>query len=105
MRDGTRWWPREGSQPSPPVALLDQLIRPRQQSVLRKTGYVVVGKDPGSKADDARRLGVSMLDEDAFFDFAAHLPTLLARTVGEDDQRQSLNGSTDVIRSSPVAGL
>jgi DNA ligase (NAD+) len=35
-------------------------------SVSRKTDYVVVGEAPGSKADDARRLGVAMLDEDAF---------------------------------------
>ena len=35
-------------------------------SVSKKTDYVVVGEDPGSKADDARRLGVPTLDEAAF---------------------------------------
>ena len=35
-------------------------------SVTRKTDYVVVGDAPGSKADDARRLGVATLDEAAF---------------------------------------
>jgi DNA ligase (NAD+) len=35
-------------------------------SVSKKTDYVVVGEDAGSKADDAKRLGVTTLDEDAF---------------------------------------
>ena len=35
-------------------------------SVSKKTDYVVVGQDPGSKADRARMLGVVMLDEQAF---------------------------------------
>jgi DNA ligase (NAD+) len=35
-------------------------------SVSKKTDYVVVGKDPGSKYDDAKRLGVPTLDESGF---------------------------------------
>lgn len=35
-------------------------------SVSKKTDYVVVGVEAGSKADEAKRLGVSMLDETAF---------------------------------------
>jgi len=35
-------------------------------SVSKKTDYVIVGEDAGSKADDARRLGVPTLDEAAF---------------------------------------
>jgi DNA ligase (NAD+) len=35
-------------------------------SVSKKTDYVVVGEAAGSKADDARRLGVPVLDEAAF---------------------------------------
>ena len=35
-------------------------------SVYKKTDYVVVGEDPGSKATEAARLGVAILDEAAF---------------------------------------
>ena len=35
-------------------------------NVSKKTDYVVVGADPGSKADKAESLGVEMLDEKAF---------------------------------------
>ncbi len=35
-------------------------------SVSRKTDYVVMGEDPGSKAARAEKLGVAMLDEGAF---------------------------------------
>jgi DNA ligase (NAD+) len=36
------------------------------ESVSKKTDYVVVGADPGSKADTARELGVEMIDEKQF---------------------------------------
>ncbi|PYN44409.1 MAG: hypothetical protein DME00_24905 [Candidatus Rokuibacteriota bacterium] len=37
-------------------------------SVSKKTHYVIVGEAPGSKADDARRLGVTVLDEAGLLD-------------------------------------
>src|SRR5262245_28081209 len=39
---------------------------PGSASRSKKTSYVVVGEEPGSKVDDARRLGVTVLDEDGF---------------------------------------
>ncbi len=35
-------------------------------SVSKKTGFVVVGKDPGSKYDKAKELGVTILTEEEF---------------------------------------
>ncbi len=35
-------------------------------SVSKSTDFVVVGADPGSKADKAQDLGIEMLDEEAF---------------------------------------
>jgi DNA ligase (NAD+) len=35
-------------------------------SVSKKTDYVIVGKDPGSKYEDAKRLGITILDEAKF---------------------------------------
>jgi len=37
-------------------------------SVSKSTDWVIVGEDAGSKADDARRLGVPMLDENGFIE-------------------------------------
>ena len=41
-------------------------------SVSKKTSYVVVGENPGSKAEKAASLGVEILDEQAFLDLIKH---------------------------------
>jgi DNA ligase (NAD+) len=43
-------------------------------SVSKKTAYVVVGDAPGSKADKAAELGVTVLDEQGFSDLLKHGP-------------------------------
>ena len=40
--------------------------------VSKKTDYLVVGADPGSKLEKARRLKIPILDETAFLDLLAH---------------------------------
>ena len=37
-------------------------------SVSKKTHYVVVGEEPGSKADKAKELSVTILDENGFIE-------------------------------------
>lgn len=59
-----------GSLPTLGRTEAEELARERgahiTSSVSKKTDYVVVGTDPGSKADKARELGVTILDEAGF---------------------------------------
>ena len=45
---------------------IEQLGGRVASSVSRKTDFVIVGKDPGSKYDEASRLGIKTLNEDEF---------------------------------------
>lgn len=53
------------------AALVESLGAQVSNSVTKKTSYVVVGADPGSKVKDALRLGVPVLDEAAFLTLIA----------------------------------
>jgi DNA ligase (NAD+) len=50
-------------------------------SVSKKTSFVVVGDNPGSKADKAVQLGVPVLDEDGFRVLLASGPDVAAEHV------------------------
>lgn len=49
-------------------ALVERLGATVSSSVSKKTGYVVAGTDPGSKFDQARGLGVTVLNEQDFLE-------------------------------------
>jgi DNA ligase (NAD+) len=49
-------------------ALVERLGATVSSGVSKKTSYVVAGADPGSKLDQAQRLGVTVLNEEAFLD-------------------------------------
>ncbi|HYG61749.1 MAG TPA: NAD-dependent DNA ligase LigA [Thermoanaerobaculia bacterium] len=53
--------------------LVESLGAKATGSVSKSTDYVVVGEDAGSKADDARTLGVTTLDEEGFLDLLRSL--------------------------------
>jgi DNA ligase (NAD+) len=48
------------------TAALERLGARVSGSVSKKTSFVVVGEDAGTKLDKAKKLGVETLDEDGF---------------------------------------
>ncbi len=51
-------------------------------SVSRKTDYLIVGENPGSKLQKARQLGVPTLSEDAFFKFVEERKAQMTKNTG-----------------------
>jgi DNA ligase (NAD+) len=49
-------------------SLVERLGAMVSSAVSKKTDYVVAGTDPGSKLDQAQKLGVTVLEEKAFLD-------------------------------------
>ncbi len=64
-------------------------------SVSKKTDYVVVGENAGSKADKARDLGVPILDEKAFAGLLQGGPAALAEAGPESDVEVGREGDDD----------
>lgn len=58
---GLKRWSRDEAE-----QLIKRLGGTPAGSVSKKTGFVVIGLDPGSKAEKAKSLGVTLLDEEAF---------------------------------------
>ena len=52
----------------PGVSRIQQLGGTTKSNVTRKTDYVVVGADPGSKLTRAREMGIKTIDEQEFID-------------------------------------
>jgi DNA ligase (NAD+) len=78
-------------------------------SVSKKTSYVVVGADPGSKFDQAKSLGITILDEDQFDDLlAGKLPVVVPTeksnsTAGKSPSRKTKSRKT--LKSSQQSKL
>ncbi|MCC2321625.1 NAD-dependent DNA ligase LigA [Cellulomonas xiejunii] len=67
-------------------------------SVSKKTDFVVVGENAGSKEAKARELGLTILDEEGFEALLAGGPGAVATPAGEDaDERAPEPGTTDEV--------